>query len=299
MMTSPARVSEMANDSWPTVPTTPFSALLNTLVTLDRPAGQSAIPRVTFAGGRRWQTRIVSSFSRLPVRHVGAGEARPAAGGSWPYSIAAVSQLLREGLDLGALTVLVGENGSGKSTVVEAIAGAYGMSAEGGSTGARHSSRPSESVLSGALSLRRGIGASRWGFFLRAETMHGFYSYLERNPGSGRESTYHEMSHGESFLQLIDERFGGPGLYVLDEPESALSFAGCLSLVRLLLDIAGSGTAQAIVATHSPIIAAVPGARVLELGEWGMQECPWEELALTQNWRAFLQSPERYLRHLG
>lgn len=167
-------------------------------------------------------------------------------------------QLLDHGIDLGPLTVLIGENGSGKSTLVEAIAQCCGLSPEGGSTGARHTTRVSESPLWRALQLRRGIGASRWGFFLRAETMHGFYTYLEAHPagplfgdGARAPEPLHDMSHGESFLEVIRTRMDAPGLYVLDEPESAQSFTGCLAFVDVLRRIARSATTQAIVATHT------------------------------------------------
>lgn len=161
---------------------------------------------------------------------------------SWPATLPCARQVLDFGLNLSQLTILVGENGAGKSTLVEAIAQRFGMSAEGGSTGARHTTRASESPLWQALSLRRGIGASRWGFFLRAETMHGFYSYLEDNPSKRGEPVFHEMSHGESFIEILSTRFTGPGLFVLDEPESALSFTGSLALVGLLARIARSET---------------------------------------------------------
>jgi predicted ATPase len=216
----------------------------------------------------------------------------------WPATLPCVRQLLDTGLDLAPLTVLIGENGSGKSTLIEGIAQAYGLSPEGGSTGARHTSRSSESTLWRDLQLARGIGASRWGFFLRAETMHGFYSYLEQNPGTSPEPVFHEMSHGESFVEILVNRFTGPGLYVLDEPESALSFTGCLALVSLLHGIAADGRRQAIVATHSPIIAATPGARILEVGDWGIRESTWADLELVQNWQAFLEDPDLYLRHV-
>jgi predicted ATPase len=239
---------------------------------------------------------------RLPVRRVQRRDDTRIDPGRWPASIPAVCQLLAEGLELTALTVLVGENGSGKSTLVEGLAGAYGLSPEGGSTGARHSTRVTESPLSSWLELRRGIGAARWGFFLRAETMHGLYTYLEESakdvPGGPRDSAFHEMSHGESFLEVLATRFEGPGLYVLDEPESALSFTASLSLVALLHELASTGSAQMIVATHSPVIASVPGARILELGEWGWRECAWEDLALVQDWRAYLADPQNFLRHL-
>jgi predicted ATPase len=234
--------------------------------------------------------------STLPVRRIGRWADADFDPSDWPATLPCVGQVLQAGLDLGPLTVLVGENGSGKSTLVEGIAQAYGLSSEGGSTGARHSSRASESPLWRALQLSRDIGASRWGFFLRAETMHSFYSYLEQNPAKRPEPVFHEMSHGESFLELLATRFTGPGLYVLDEPESALSFTGCLALVGLLHRIATSGTMQAIVATHSPIIAATPGAQILEVGEWGLREQTWAELELVQNWQDFLAEPNRYLR---
>ncbi len=234
--------------------------------------------------------------SGLPVSHVSRQPRASFDASKWPATIPAVRQLLDDGLDLGPLTVLVGENGSGKSTLVEALAIQFGMSREGGSTGAMHSTRESESELWTWLTLARQPGASRWGFFLRAETMHGYYTYLEEHPG--RDPAFHEMSHGESFVEVLRSRVDSPGLYLLDEPESALSFTACLALVGLLGDVARSGTAQAIVATHSPIIAATPGATILELGPWGIREARWEELDLVQHWRAFLTDPQRYLRHL-
>ncbi|WP_454112489.1 AAA family ATPase [Microbacterium aurum] len=220
---------------------------------------------------------------------------RPA---GWPRTVPAVAQLLAGGIDLApGVTFLVGENGSGKSTVLEGIALAYGFSPEGGSNQARHSTRPSESPLSDWLEIQRGVGASRWGFFLRAETMHAFYTYLEDNPSSGPEPVFHEMSHGESFLAILDTRFDRPGFYCLDEPEAALSFSSTLALMATLQRIALHG-GQVLCATHSPILASLPGARVLELGEWGMRETRWEDLELVHHWRAYLDSPRRYLRHL-
>ena len=236
-------------------------------------------------------------ISTLPVRRVDGLPGTRSAG--WPWTMPAVRQVLDTGLDLGPVTVLVGENGSGKSTLVEAVALAYGMSREGGSTGARHTTRETESELWRDLRLTRGAGASRWGFFLRAETMHGFYSYLEDHPGSSPEPLFHEMSHGESFLALLgSDRFENKGFYLLDEPESALSFSGCLALVALMHQLTNGGRAQAVIATHSPLVASVPGARVYELGEWGLRERAWQDLDLVQNWRSFMNEPERYLRHV-
>lgn len=237
-------------------------------------------------------------FSQPPVARIGVRDARLGERGAWPASIPAVSQLLDEGLALSSgITFLVGENGSGKSTVLEGIALAYGFSPEGGSRAARHSTRASESPLSDWLDLQRGVGSSRWGFFLRAETMHSFYTYLEQNPSRGPEPAFHEMSHGESFLAILDTRFDAPGFYCLDEPEAALSFSSTLTLISILDRIARSG-GQVLCATHSPVLAALPGARILELGEWGIREAEWEDLELVRHWRAYLDAPQRYLRHL-
>ncbi|HET6986497.1 MAG TPA: AAA family ATPase [Kribbella sp.] len=158
-------------------------------------------------------------FASQPVRRVAAAEGiRPS--GRWPHTIPAVRQLLTDGLDLApGVTFLVGENGAGKSTLVEAVAVAYGLSPEGGSTGARLTTRATESTLADELLLTRGVGSKRAGFFLRAETMHGFYTYLEQNPGARPdEPVFHEMSHGESFLTLINDRFTRQGFYCLTSP---------------------------------------------------------------------------------
>jgi predicted ATPase len=236
-------------------------------------------------------------FDQPPVVRVSADPDRPLTSSGWPATIPAVAQLLRDGLDLSpGVTFLVGENGSGKSTLVEGIAMAYGLGAEGGSTGSRHGTRGSESPLSRSLRLQRGLGAGRWGFFLRAETMHGFYTYLEENPGP-RDPRFHEMSHGESFLEVIGRRFDSPGFYCLDEPEAALSFTSTLSLVGSLLDLATAG-GQVLCATHSPVLAALPGATLLEVGEWGLRETSWDALDLVWHWKRFLDAPRAYLRHL-
>ena len=217
--------------------------------------------------------------------------------GRWPATIPAVSQILDEGLDLPAgVTLLVGENGSGKSTIVEAVAMAFGLSPEGGSTYARHSTRESESDLWRWVQLERSPGASRWGFFLRAETMHGFYTYLEENPGR-HDPRFHELSHGESFLEILRTRFDSPGLYCLDEPEAALSFSAQVALVGTMHELAEGG-AQIVCATHSPLLAALPGANILEVGEWGVRRAAYEDLELVGHWKSYLAEPMRYLRHV-
>jgi predicted ATPase len=237
-------------------------------------------------------------FDRYPLRRVCEHPLEPMARDAWPATLAPVRQVLDSGLDLGPVTVFVGDNGAGKSTLVEGIALAYGMSPEGGSTGAMHRTRASESSLSDHFRLERNPGAIRSGFFIRAETMHGFFTYLERHPGARPEAQYHEISHGESFLELITARSIYPGLWILDEPESALSFTGCLALIGLLKGLVEEGSSQVILSTHSPLLAAMPGARIYEVGDWGLRESDWADLELVSSWRAFLDAPERYLRQL-
>ena len=237
-------------------------------------------------------------FDQPPVVRVEVSPDADLSPGRWPLTVPAVAQVAREGMDLAkGVTFLVGENGSGKSTIVEAVAMAFGLSPEGGSTHSRHSTRPTESPLGRSLRVQRGLGASRWGFFLRAETMHGWYSYIEQNPNTRNpDPRFHELSHGESFLSLLETRFEGGGLYCLDEPEAALSFSSTLALIAVLQRVVAT-KGQVLCATHSPVLASMPGARVLEVGEWGVRETTWSELELVWHWKRFLDSPQAYLRH--
>lgn len=238
----------------------------------------------------RWDSR--------PVRLVRHDPARPVDTTRWPATVPAVDQLLAEGLELPAgVTVLVGENGSGKSTVVELLAEACGLNPQGGSAMASlFRTRESEPGLGQQLIVERGAGRPRWSYFLRADTMHTLYSYLEDNPGA-RPEKFHELSHGEGFLEILRTRVNQPGFYLMDEPDAPLSFTASLGLVALLHDLAAAGS-QLVVATHSPVIAAVPGAAILELGDWGMRPAAWEELHLVAAWRQFMTEPGSYLRAL-
>ncbi len=218
----------------------------------------------------------------------------------WPATLPAVAQLLRDGLEVPAgVTFLVGENGSGKSTIVEAVAQAYGLNVEGGPRNALHRTRETESPLGRALWVDRTPGPLVASYFLRAETMHGLYTYLEDNPSRDvrAEPQFHRMSHGESFLEVVRTRFRGYGFFLLDEPESALSFRSQLALVAALDDLRREG-AQVLCATHSPVLASLPGATLLEVGDHGLRQTTYEELGVVRDWRDFLAGPGRYLRPL-
>lgn len=236
-------------------------------------------------------------LKQLPVREVLSEDmARPQ---EWPFTLAPVRQLLDEGLELAELTVLVGANGAGKSTLVEAIALAYGLSPEGGSVGARLSTRASESELWEHLRLVRGAGASKQGYFLRAETLHSLMTYLEDNPPlSWEEQRFHEQSHGQAFHSLLSARSGRlysrGGLLVLDEPEAGLSFSSQVELVQQLREMVHHGV-QVLLATHSPVIAALPGARILQVDGQGFAPVAWQELEQVSLHRRFLADPTAFL----
>ncbi|MFI6930070.1 AAA family ATPase [Streptomyces sp. NPDC050287] len=226
-------------------------------------------------------------------------------GRAWPWTVPCVRQLLDDGLRFTApVTFLVGENGSGKSTLVEALAEAFGLDSWGGSAGYRYAGARGRSPLGERVRFeatragRRmlsGPRTRRRGFFLRAETA---LDALGRERTTGRLSgAPEEMSHGEGFLMAFRERFHEPGLYVLDEPESALSFASCLELVGLLDELGRSG-AQIVCATHSPLLTALPGAEIVEVGEHGMRAAAWRDLELVDHWRRYLDDPSAYLRHI-
>ena len=220
----------------------------------------------------------------------------------WPITIPAVAQVLRDGLDLGSCTILVGDNGTGKSTLIEAIAMAFGLNAEGGSTGARHKTHGTESGLWDWLRIVRGPGASKWGYFVRAETMHGLLTHLDATRKDAPRSSdpeFHARSHGESFVTLLSTgRFAGDGLFVWDEPEAGLSFPVQLHLVAELAEMAARPGTQVLMATHSPILAAVPGATILQLSDSGIEQVEWGDLEVVSNYGRFLDSPDRYLRHV-
>ncbi|MFF2374861.1 AAA family ATPase [Streptomyces xiamenensis] len=223
----------------------------------------------------------------------------------WPFSLAPIRQL-REGLRLDRpVTFLVGENGSGKSTLIEAIADACKISSEGGKAGTKYSSTGSLTPLGAALKadfttagqqLLAGPRRKRQGFFLRAETLFNLAQNVSGSYGFW-EHDLTKQSHGEGFLTVLDTMFDRPGLYLMDEPEAALSFTSCLSLIALMDRLARSG-GQIVCATHSPLLTALPGAQILELGDRGIHEVTWEEMQLVDHWRRYLTDPHAYLRRI-
>ena len=232
-----------------------------------------------------------------PIRRVERAPGSTIDPAAWWARIPAVAAVLRHGLNIPAgVTFLVGENGSGKSTLIEALAAVHGLNPEGGSRNAMHSTRATESPLADALRVVRTPGRRAHSYFLRAETMHGLYTYLEGLGGSP-DHDLHERSHGEGFLTLLERKFHGYGFYLMDEPEAPLSFESTLQLIARLDALRADG-AQVVVATHSPLLTALPGATILELGEHGIRRTTWDDLELTSRWRLFLTSPDVYLRHV-
>jgi predicted ATPase len=223
----------------------------------------------------------------------------------YPFSLPAVRSL--EQIDLHPkVTYFVGENGSGKSTLLEAIAVSLGFNAEGGTRNFRFSTRRSHSELHEYLRLAKGVKRPRDGFFLRAESFFNVATEIENldaGPGGppvidsygGR--SLHEQSHGESFLALMTERFGGQGIYILDEPEAALSPQRQLAVLSRMHDLILADS-QFIIATHSPILMAYPDARIYLCGKDGVAEVAYEDTEHFQVTHDFLANPKRMLRVL-
>jgi predicted ATPase len=224
----------------------------------------------------------------------------------WPFTVPCVAELARSGLELTRpVTFLVGENGSGKSTLVEAIAEAFGLDARGGRAGRKYGNARGKTPLGEVMRLeltregarmRSGPRAKRKGYFLRAETAFGFVEEVSGMHGYWQEDLA-ERSHGEGFLVIFESMFREPGLYLMDEPEAALSFTSCLQLVALMHQLGQSG-AQVICATHSPILASTPGAEIIEVGEHGFRRAEWSDLDLVDHWRRYMANPAAYLRRM-
>ena len=220
----------------------------------------------------------------------------------YPWSLPVVAALADGPLELHPrVTYLVGDNGSGKSTLLEAVAVAAGMNPEGGSSSFQYATRASHSPLGDALRLRRGGRRPRTDFFLRAESLFTAATYLEELPdnplGAYGGTSLHEQSHGESFLAVLVNRFGADGLYLLDEPEAALSPQNCLTLLRRVHELVEERS-QLVIATHSPLVLAYPDAQIYECGPDGFRPVAYEEAEPVRVTQAFLGARERFLHEL-
>lgn len=217
---------------------------------------------------------------------------------NYPFSLPAIENLQQ--IDLNApVTFFVGENGTGKSTLLEAIAVAWGFNAEGGSKNFDFSTRESHSELHENLRLNRHpMRRATDGYFLRAESFYNVATAAEQY----EKLTYghkmlHEQSHGESFLALLLERFTGNGLYLLDEPEAALSPSRQMTMLVRMNDLLAHGS-QFIIATHSPILMAFPEATIYNFNESGIEKIAYEECEQYVLTKHFLNNHERMIADL-
>ena len=224
----------------------------------------------------------------------------------WEFALPAVRHL--DAMEFHPrVTFFVGENGAGKSTLLEAVAVECGLNPEGGSRNFNFTTRASHSKLGDALRLSRTLGAPADSYFLRAESFFNVATEIERldkepafappliNSYGGR--SLHEQSHGESFFALFKNRFGGNGLYLMDEPEAALSPQRQIEFLALLHEFCKGGS-QFVIATHSPIIMAYPDARIYVFDPNGIRETPYAETEHYRITRAFLTNPQRALSAL-
>lgn len=224
----------------------------------------------------------------------------------YPFDIPAIRALER-GLEFHPkVTFLVGENGSGKSTLLEGLADKWGFSRESGNRSKMFASRSYDTALAPALSLVRTSARPMDGFFLRAESFYNFATEmdeLEKEPfcGNGYFSyggkSLHERSHGESFFALFLERFNGHGLYLLDEPEAALSPTRQMALLVRLHDLANDFS-QFVIATHSPIILSYPDSIIYEFSETGIDRVSYRDSQPFQVTSRFLKDPEGMVKKL-
>lgn len=203
------------------------------------------------------------------------------------------------------VTFFVGENGTGKSTLLEAVAVAAGFNAEGGSRNFDFATNATHSELCNHLRLAR-CGRPKDGFFLRAESFYNVASYIDELDRTGMGNkvidayggvSLHHQSHGESFLALVLNRFRGNGLYILDEPEAALSPMRLMSLLCAIHRLVQKNS-QFIISTHSPILMACPESEIFQLDERGLARVDYRETDHYQLTRRFLEDPQRMLRYL-
>jgi len=226
---------------------------------------------------------------------------------SYPYNLAAISAL-KSTIDFHeSVTFIVGENGSGKSTLLEALAVSQGFNPEGGTKNFNFSTRSSHSNLGDYIRVQKSIKKPKTGFFLRAESFYNVATEIEKldNDSSFGPSiinsyggiSLHEQSHGESFFALMQNRFGRDGLYILDEPEAALSPNRQMSMITLLHQLVGKGC-QFIIATHSPILLSYPNSIIYEMRTNGLDQVDYEDTDTYSVTKHFLNKYESMLEIL-
>ena len=225
--------------------------------------------------------------------------------------IGAVKHILQNGaLELSnPVTFFMGENGSGKSTLIEAIAVAYGFNPEGGTGNFNFETRSSHSQLFRYVKLIKGYKRPENRFFLRAESFYNVATNIDELDSDPYASfappiknsyggiSLHEKSHGESFLTLVENRFGKNGLYILDEPEAALSPTGILRLMVRMDELVKQGS-QFIISTHSPILSAFPNAEIFELSDDGITPIPYKQTSHYVITKRFLDDPNGMLKYM-
>lgn len=248
----------------------------------------------------RWDSPLVNrprylGFVTVPLRWIELEDDTPTSG--FPWELAVVRALNR--LEFEApVTFLIGENATGKSTLLEAIAVEAGLNPEGGTKHLTFAQRPTESDLGSHLRLAWSARPRRT-FFLRAETFFNMATAYEDvlldTDDPLRE--LHARSHGQQFLDAVRERFGPGGFFVMDEPEAALSFTSQLALMAIMAEYAAGGS-QFIVATHSPVLLTMPGAQIQLIDDDGIRRVSLDDAPTFRDVRDFLDAPERYLHHL-
>ncbi|HEY0156134.1 MAG TPA: AAA family ATPase [Thermoanaerobaculia bacterium] len=234
----------------------------------------------------------------LFIRSISVRPEKFGLGDRYPFTVPVVRDL-DELVFTSQVTFLIGENGSGKSTLIEALALACGFKAEGGSKHFQFETAEDESELHEILRVVRGPRIPGDSYFLRAESFYNVATQIEQR---NLESYYggkslHRMSHGEAFFTLLNERFLGGGLYILDEPEAALSPTRQMAMLTRMHELVLDAS-QLIIATHSPILMAYPGAQILEIADGELREVEYERTEHFTVTRQFFQQRERMLKIL-